>query len=318
MKFLFSLLITASVLFAFCKNRTEKENNTPIAKEGYLTIKEGKIWYRIYGDGPGTPVLVLHGGPGSISYYLFPYKALAKDRPVIFFDQLGGGKSDHITDTTLMTKEHMIEELDEIRTALGYKEYILLGHSWGTALALESYLANPKGIKAIAFTSPYFSTASWIKDAQSWIRELPDSVQQLIAVNEKNKTYTDPGYQRAINYYYSLHMTRQPNDPADNDSLKIYPPGDAMYLYMWGPSEFTCTGNLLHFDREDQLPNVKVPALLIAGEFDEAKPDRIKAYSEKIPGSRFVMIPGAGHATLHDNRTATLKAVQDFIDSLPK
>jgi proline iminopeptidase len=318
MKFLFRLLITSSVLFAFCNDRAEEEKSIPITKDGYLTIKEGKIWYRIYGDGPGTPVLVLHGGPGSISYYLFAYKALAKDRPVIFFDQLGSGKSDHLTDTTLMTKEYMIEELEEIRAALGYKEYILLGHSWGTALALESYLANPKGIKAIAFTSPYFSTASWIKDAQLWIRELPDSVQQLISLHEKNKTYSDPGYQRAIQYYYSLHMTRKPNDPADTDSLKLFPPGDNLYMYMWGPSEFTCTGKLKNYDRESSLSGIKIPTLLITGEFDEARPERISHYTKQIPGSRFVMIPGAGHATLHDNPDATLKAVQEFISGLPR
>jgi proline iminopeptidase len=102
--------------------------------EGFINVKGGKVWYRIVGEGKKTPILMLHGGPGIPSYYLKPLAELSKDRPVIFFDQLGCGKSDKITDTTLMTIDNYVAELGEVINHLGLKVFYLYGQSWGTMI----------------------------------------------------------------------------------------------------------------------------------------------------------------------------------------
>ncbi|MBC7383624.1 MAG: alpha/beta fold hydrolase, partial [Bacteroidia bacterium] len=122
--------------------------------EGYIDVKGGKLWYRIVGSGNKTPLLLLHGGPGSSSYYLNPLKELAVDRPVIFFDQLGCGRSSRITDTSLMTLDNYVDEVAQLKKALGITDYFLYGHSWGTMLGIDYYLKHPEGIKAIVFGSP--------------------------------------------------------------------------------------------------------------------------------------------------------------------
>ena len=170
--------------------------------EGYIHVTGGRVWYRIVGGGNKIPVLLLHGGPGGTSYYLNPLQELGRDRPVIFFDQLGCGRSDRITDTALMTIENYVDEVEQVRKALGLKEYFLYGHSWGTTLGLDYYFKYPKGIKAIIFSSPCFSTDLWIKDADTLIKTLPDSIQQIIRINEQNKTYISPDYKRATAIYY--------------------------------------------------------------------------------------------------------------------
>jgi proline iminopeptidase len=53
------------------------------------------------GEGHGTPLVVLHGGPGAPSYYMSSLARLGSDRPVVFYDQLGAGRSDMPSDTTL-------------------------------------------------------------------------------------------------------------------------------------------------------------------------------------------------------------------------
>ena len=64
-------------------------------EEGYLDVPGGKVWYRAVGDNAeATPLLCLHGGPGFTHYYLEPLEALADRRRVIFYDQLGCGRSD--------------------------------------------------------------------------------------------------------------------------------------------------------------------------------------------------------------------------------
>src|SRR6184192_3754478 len=112
------------------------------AGEAYLYVPDGRIWYRKSGTGKGTPVILVHGGPGYSSFYLKPLEALGSDRPVVRYDQLGGGKSDRISDTTLFTIPHFVRELDSLRAALGFGTVHLVGHSWGTILAVEYYRAH--------------------------------------------------------------------------------------------------------------------------------------------------------------------------------
>lgn len=64
-------------------------------EEGYIEVTGGRVWYQIFNkNSKATPVIILHGGPGSSSYSLEGLQALEKDRPVILYDQLGCGRSD--------------------------------------------------------------------------------------------------------------------------------------------------------------------------------------------------------------------------------
>lgn len=117
-------------------------------REGFVTFKGYKIWYRIVGDHeqPGKrPLLCLHGGPGFSHDYLEPLEAVADSgRRVIFYDQLGCGQSDHPHNPSLWTMDLYLEELSEIRSALGLDCLHILGQSWGGMLALQ-YSRIPMG-----------------------------------------------------------------------------------------------------------------------------------------------------------------------------
>jgi len=280
--------------------------------EGFIEVKGGKVWYRINGSGNKPPIVLLHGGPGSSSYYLDPLRALAQDRSVIFIDQLGCGRSTRITDTTLMTIEQYVEQLEQIRVALSLKDFYLYGHSWGTMLGIDYYLKYPSEVRAIIFNSPLFSTDLWIKDADTLIATLPDSVQHAIRENEKNKTYSNADYLAGVELYYSKFLSRKGLTQAQRDSGQIFA-GTNVYEFMWGPSEFTATGNLLRYDRVKDLERVKVPTLLITGEFDEARPGTVKYFQSLIPESVFKVIGNSGHDTMHDNLPETLAAIEEFL-----
>src|SRR5262245_15456277 len=103
--------------------------------EGFVDVTGGRIWYRIVGRGPGTPLVLLHGGPGVPSVYLKPLEALADERPVVFYDQLGSGQSDRPKDNSLWTVQRFVEEVGEVRKGLGLNQIHLYCHSWGTMLA---------------------------------------------------------------------------------------------------------------------------------------------------------------------------------------
>ena len=283
--------------------------------EGYVKVNGGKIWYRIIGEGKQTPILMLHGGPGGTSRSFYQFASLGEDRPVIIFDQLGSGRSDDLTDTSLLKVENFVEQVEAIKNTLGLKEFYLHGHSWGTALALEYYLKYPKGIKAITFNSPYFSTPVWKADADTLISTLPDSIQVAIKTGEKNKDFESPAYKNANEVFaknFGVRKTRLTSEldtAASNGSTFIY-------NYMWGPTEFTATGTLLHYDRVKSLKTITVPTLFITGEFDEARPATVRYFQSLVPNSKFVVIDDAGHGTMHDNKRENIKAIKDFLSGL--
>jgi proline iminopeptidase len=69
------------------------------ADEGYIEVPGGRVWYRAVGEqSDAIPLLCLHGGPGFTHYYLEPLETLAEHRRVIFYDQLGCGRSDQPDD----------------------------------------------------------------------------------------------------------------------------------------------------------------------------------------------------------------------------
>jgi proline iminopeptidase len=286
-------------------------NSTP-PKEGFIEVDGGKIWYRIDGEGDKTPVLLLHGGPGSSSFYLEPLKELSQDRPVIFLDQLGCGRSTRITDTTLMTIEKNVEQLEQVRKALKLDKFYLYGHSWGTMLGMDYYVKYPKGIQGLIFSSPLFSTKIWTDDADTLIKTLPEATQKAIRESERLKDYANEAYKEAMEVYYKAYVRRSDKSKSQQDTAaKFF--GENVYNFMWGPSEFTATGNLLNYNRLKDLPKITVPTLLTAGEYDEARPSSVRYYTSLIPGALFKEIPQAAHSTMMDNPKEYIGVLREFL-----
>ena len=282
----------------------------PTPGEGYVPVPGGRVWYRVVGNGPGTPLVVLHGGPGAPSYYLASLARLGMDRPVIFYDQLGAGRSDQPTDTTLWRIERFMAELDSLRKHLGLHEIHLLGHSWGTMLATDYMLAKPSGVRSLILASPALSAARWEADADTLIATLPDLVQRAIATHEAAGTYSAPAYQAAVQVFYAQFLTRRGGPDVDSTFAHF---GAALYGYMWGPSEFTATGTLRTYDRTSRLRELQLPVLYTAGEFDEARPPTVAYYQSVTPGAQFALIPGSAHLTSVDAPEAFADTVRRFL-----
>jgi len=287
------------------------------AGEGYIEVTGGNVWYKIVGEGDKTPILILHGGPGATSYYLKPLAALSKDRPVIFFDQLGCGRSTLEMDTTQMNIKFYVDEVYQVKKALGLKDFYLYGQSWGTILGAEYYFSHPEGIKGIILASPALSGKLWIQDAQLLLNQLPDSLQEVIQKYEKLKEFHAPEYQDAMMVYYKKHIARKLPWSADIDSTFAYL-GEDVYTYMNGPSEFTFTGTLQHYDATSRLQTIRIPSLFICGKYDEARPETTEYYAGLVPNSKFVIIEDAAHMTMQDNPEQDIKEIRIFLNEIEK
>lgn len=305
------LLMTAGLTLS-CSETAKESTLLPVG-DGRLAVHGGNIWYKVSGSGNGTPVVLLHGGPGSSSFYMKPFEDLGNDRQVVRYDQLGGGKSDKITDTTMFTIDHFVAELDSLRSALGVKKWHLVGHSWGTILAVEYYRTHPEHVASLSLCSPALDLAAWAKNARQSLTTLSDSAQEAIRKAEATRKYDEPSYMNALNEFYVKYFVRHPV-AADMDSM-MATYNVKMYNYMQGPSEFAITGTLKDYDATPFLPQIKVPALYTVGEFDGANPALVKHFASLTPGAQVVVLAGAAHITPWDARDENVRIVAEFLRS---
>jgi proline iminopeptidase len=282
-------------------------------KEGYVNVTGGKVWYEIVGSGDAIPLIVLHGGPGFTHDYLEPLGALCKERPVVFYDQLGAGKSDRPHDKSLWTVESFVKELAQLRTELGLKRVHILGHSAGTVLLTDYALTQPQGVVSLTFSDALCSYPEWEKDAALYRRELPADTRAILDRHEASG-YTDcPEYQGAMVQYYKLHVCRLPVWP---DSLERSFAGhnDEVYVTMQGTNEFTCTGNLKDWDRTARLKEIRTPSLYIAGRLGSETSVRATTICHNaLPGSEMVIFEESSHMPIYEEPHKYLKVVRDFI-----
>ena len=280
--------------------------------EGYVQVPGGRVWYRIVGGGTGTPLLVLHGGPGVPSTYLKPLAALADERPVIFYDQLGAGRSDHPSDTTLWRMERFTEELSRVRQALRLKAVHLYGHSWGTMLSVDYMLTQPTGVRSLILAGPALSSPRYRHDDDSLRATLPDSVQAVLKGHEHTGTCDSPEYQAAMGTYYQRFFARRLPWSADLDSTvaRIDPSADRV---MWGPCGVG--GPLASYDRTDRLGEIKVPTLFVVGRYDPATPATARFYQSLLPGggAQVAILENTGHLPMQDEPERYVQVIRQFL-----
>ncbi len=315
-------LAVAAGLLALCitTERPADRSNVTITRadgdtrEGYVDVTGGRVWFRIVGAGStGTPLLVLHGGPGVTHDYLEPLEALADERPVVFYDQLGCGNSDRPDDPSLWTVERYVAEVGEVREALGLDRVHLLGQSWGGGLAAEYVLSkNPDGVESLILSAPLLDADRWMADQRANLAAFPEEMQEAVREAESTGNFDSPGYQDAMAAYYARHLCRtDPWPECLNRSLERL--AMPVYLRMWGPSEFTCTGTLRAFSVADRLGEIPVPVLFTCGEHDEASPATMAYYRSRVPGSDLVVFEGASHSPPLEETDAYLAAVREFL-----
>ncbi len=100
--------------------------------------KKFNIWTKRFGNNPKTKILLLNGGPGGTHEYFECFENFLPQEGIefIYYDQLGCGLSDNPNDTAYWDLDRFVEEVEQVRTALGLNKdnFYLLGHSWGGIL----------------------------------------------------------------------------------------------------------------------------------------------------------------------------------------
>ena len=203
---------------------------TPEVLEGEINFhvptagKSCRTWYRLIGNlrSSKRPLIVLHGGPGCSSDYLFVYANITALHgiPVIIYDQLGGGRSTHLPeklgDASFWTIQLFLDELDNLLAHFQLQDdYDLLGHSWGGMLAACHAVQKPPGLKRLAIMSSPPSMPLWVAEQNKLKSKLPKEVQDIMAKHEEAGTTSDKEYEAAVQVFYDRHLCRVKPMPSD-------------------------------------------------------------------------------------------------------
>jgi proline-specific peptidase len=288
--------------------------------EGFVPFRGGRTWYRSVAaaseDESRLPLLCLHGGPGANWLHLKPYEALADERRVVFYDQLGSGNSGLLEphEPSLWQPELFVEEVGVVREALGLERVHVLGHSWGGMLGMQYAADRPDGLVSLIVESSPPSVPAWMPELARLRTELPAEVEQTLRRHEEAGTTDDPEYEAASMAFYKRHVCRA--DPWPDWLVECFQLLDAnpeVYHAMNGPSEFHVIGSLRDWDITPRLGEIDVPTLVFSGRYDEVTPAMTEAAHRAIPGSEHVVLEESSHMAQAEQPEETLALVRDFI-----
>lgn len=290
-------------------------------QEGYVPFGSYQTYFRIANPhGKKTPLLILHGGPGSThnSYELLDDLAFKDDRPFVTYDQLGCGLSSIPDDhPELYCKETWVKEIGNLRQALGLTQIHLMGHSWGGMLSII-YLCDyqPEGILSVNLSSTLSSASLWATETHRLIKYLPMYEQESLLEAEKTGDYSSLEFKIAYDDYMRMTVADISHDPQAPSCLtRKKNPGTVAYLTAWGPSEFTPLGNLKDYEYTDKLKTIRCPVLLTSGTLDESTPLQNKTMLEAITTEKeWHLFNPSRHMTYYEKKDDYEAVLSDFLN----
>ena len=287
--------------------------------EGTADFRGWRTWYRVTGalSSDAAPVVVLHGGPGFSHDYLLSLTALAREgRAVVFYDQVGGGRSTHLPDAdpSLWNVSLFLGELDNLIAHLGIaRRYHLLGQSWGGMLAAEHAVRRPAGLRSLVISNSPASMQLWLSEANRLRSMLPAPVQETLLRHEAAGTTDTEAYQAAVRVFYDRHLCRVAWPPEVQASFDFVARDPTVYHTMNGPSEFHCIGSIRDWSIIDRLDRIEAPTLLLSGRHDEATPAVVQPYRDGIKDVRWTVFEQSSHLPHVEETAAYLATVGPFL-----
>ena len=284
---------------------------------------EFSVWTKRVGNNPDLKVLLLHGGPAVPSTYwecvdsFFPAAGIE----YYYYDQLGTYRSDQPDDDRLWTTERYVDEVEQVRRALGLdsSNFVLMGHSWGGVLAIEYALAHQEHLKGLVISNMMSSIPAYNDYARRVLMPAMDP-EKLARVRslEAAGDVTNPEYESLLHeIHYVHHVLRRPvvewPDPVQRAFAHA---NQHIYTLMQGPSELGASGRLVEWERTEDLARIDVPALVVGARHDTMDPDFLEMMARRLPQGRSHICPEGSHMAMYDDQDDYFAAVIDFLGSL--
>lgn len=276
------------------------------------------VWTKRVGNNPRIKLLLLHGGPGATHEYFECMESFlpAEGIEFIYYDQLGSGGSSKPTDEKLWTTERFVDEVEQVRQALGLTKdnFYLLGHSWGGILATEYALKYQQNLKGLIISNMMMSIPAYNAYANDVLaKQMDPAVVKEIKAIEAKKQYESPRYMELLTpNFYTKHILRLEEWP-DAVNRAFGKMNRQVYVLMQGPSEFGASGRLENWDRTADLASITVPTLVIGATNDTMDPEHMKMVSQKVKNGTFLLCPAGSHMDMWDDQETYMRGLVEFL-----
>lgn len=270
--------------------------------------------------GKGRPAIVLHGGPDFDTAYLLPsLDAFGDIYRLVYFDQRGRGQSaDGVRpdDVSLATD---LEDVERVRQHFGLDAPTLLGHSWGTVLALEYALRYPNRVSQLVLMNPApASSADAALLRKAYTSQLGDQMERQRAI------VTGQPYQQGdpdtVAARYRIHFTHALAKPEHYEALMrtmraaFVAQGAAGILKARAVEDrlMADTWEQASYDLMPRLASLRVPTLVLWGDRDFIPREISEHLVDALPEARLVTLDGCGHFAYLECPAAVRTALLDF------
>jgi proline iminopeptidase len=278
------------------------------APEAGMTFETGgvKIWYEIRGQGAGTPLVMVNGGPGFDHLYLHAnaWDRLAHDRRMVFYDQRGNGNSAPLAAGQPCGLAEQIADLEALRAHLGFETMDLLGHSWGGYLVMAYAARHPERIAHLVIAD---SAAPKIQDTVFLFKNI---YPETTAREDALAFAVELADQQAVAADLREYMSMLFYEPRHRDAFAAR---SSQFKYSQSVNRAVWS-DLQRFDLNPELGKFRFPTLVVTGRYDfNVAPSVAWAIHRAIPGSEFAVFERSGHLPFIEEEDAFVARLTEFL-----
>ncbi len=276
------------------------------------------VWTKRFGNNPRIKVLLLHGGPAMTHEYMECFESFFPKEGFEFYeyDQLGSYYSDQPKDSSLWTTERFVEEVEQVRKAIGADStnFYVLGNSWGGILGMEYALKYQHNMKGLIVANMMASAPEYGRYAQEVLAKQMDSaVLAEVRAIEAKGDFSNPRYMELLlPNFYKQHLCRLEVWPDGFNRAMKHVNGE-VYTMMQGPSEFGVGGRLAQWDIKARLKEIKIPTLMVGAKHDTMDPAAMEEQSKLVQKGRYLYCPNGSHLAMWDDQQVFMNGVITFI-----
>jgi proline iminopeptidase len=284
-------------------------SGAPAPEEGYLSMNGASIFYR--SKGAGDPIVVLHGGPGFDHRQFLPFIwELADRHRVILYDQRGTGLSSCPIDTTSISIDTFVADIEEIRKSFGIERINLLGHSWGGILAKYYGIRHPDRLRSLILCSTTASKDSFAEMRATYeAARLPEDAELLkeIVASDEYK-HQDP---QAIEKFWRVFFKPYfPDQSLVSEMDLLFTENTIRNGNAVADHLFQSIGE---FNLHEDLASITSPTLVIHGDSDPLPVECAHRIHRSIKDSELVIVPNSGHWLFVDATETFRSSILDFL-----
>ena len=254
--------------------------------------------------GRGTPLALMHGGPGADLYTMLAFKPLADQFTLVFYDHRCNGRSEG-ADVSSLSWENLTADADALREKLGFEKWAVLGHSFGGYVALEYALRYPDRLSALVLVDTG-GDSRWAQEKapevlaqRGYSPEIVSLARRFLNGQIEPREMFPDLLKLGKAYTYHVSPGQIPHMILTGLQTKLRP--EALI--------YSATHFLKGWSVMDRLNQIKVPTLILAGREDfQFPPKHQQELAAGIPNSRLVILDQAGH-NVHDEQPAEVQRV---------